>query len=293
VFHKVFHKAFTMCFIRCIQEVVAVCLQEICAGGWYRALQQCVHNTSTSVFVCSASTGRSIHFAKLVRNLYKCFWKVFTTLVHVFLKGVHSSCTGVFWKAFTIYVHEYWKVFTAAVQVFFLKGFHSICTGALCTASTQFVQVFLQGFTAVAHRFWTLLQHACKCFARLLGHSYKCLLQGFYSSCKSCFERLLRHVHMCFWRLLQQLYRCSLTGFYSSCTSVCEGLLQHLHTCFWSVFASFVQALPARLPQQLYKCCLRGFSQHLHKCFVTRRLPIFKVCLCNKRSFCNCWVTLA
>ena len=77
VFHKGVSRGFYNVFIRCLQEVFTMCLQEICAGGWYKAFQQCVYNTSTSV-LCNVSTRRLYTLQSFVHNSYKCFCKVFT-----------------------------------------------------------------------------------------------------------------------------------------------------------------------------------------------------------------------
>ena len=220
-----------------------MCLQEIYTGGWYKALQQCVCKTSTSVFL-QCFHKAFIHVAKLVHKLYECFCKVFIQFVQVCFERFLQHLYMCFWKVFTAvvqvlferclqYVYMCFERCLQRLRKCFLRGFYSICTSVLYTASTQFVQVLLQGCTAVVHRFWTLSQHAYKCFARLLEHSYKFLLQGLYSSCKKLLWRVATTCVHVFWRFLQQLYKCSLTGFCSSCASVCEGLLQHFYTCFW------------------------------------------------------------
>ena len=95
MFHTGVSQGFYNVFIRCAHEVFTVCLQEICAGGWYKAPQQCVYSTSTRVFL-QCFHEALIHFAKIVHNLYKCFCKVFTTLVHVCSRKVSTAVVQVF-----------------------------------------------------------------------------------------------------------------------------------------------------------------------------------------------------
>jgi hypothetical protein len=71
-------------FIRCLQEVFTMCLQEIYTGGWYKAFQQCVYNTSTSVV-----------FAMLPQGVYTCCTAC-TQVVQVLLQGFYIICTSVF-----------------------------------------------------------------------------------------------------------------------------------------------------------------------------------------------------
>ena len=95
-----------------------MCLQENCVGGWFKAFQECVYNTSTSVFLqCFHKV--FIHFAKLVHKLYNCFCKVFTEFVQVLLEGFYNTCTCVLERC------------SQQLYRCVLKGFYNICTCAL------------------------------------------------------------------------------------------------------------------------------------------------------------------
>ena len=171
-----FARCFTRVFKRCSQGVSQRCFARFlqCVYKVFtRGVLQCVYKrfaqevgtrrfsnvltTLPQVFcamlpqgvytLCKALyTIRTSVFARCLLNLYKCFWKVFTTLVHVCLKGVHSSCTCVVWKASTIYAHAFWKVFITVVQVFFWK------------ASTTFAQMLRA----------QLLHNLYRCFCQVL-----------------------------------------------------------------------------------------------------------------------------
>jgi hypothetical protein len=97
MFHTGVSQGFYNVFIRCAHEVFTVCLQEICAGGLYKAPQQCVYSTSTRVFcnvsmrrlyilqrsytICTSVSARCLQhlymcvLERCPQQLYKCFFE--------------------------------------------------------------------------------------------------------------------------------------------------------------------------------------------------------------------------
>jgi hypothetical protein len=85
------------------------------------------------------------------------FWKVFTALVHVFLKG----------KAFTIYVHVFWKVFTTVAQVFFerlLQHLHKCFVHSFYTIRASVFARLYSSCTSVLNVYTTCVQVFRKAF---------------------------------------------------------------------------------------------------------------------------------
>jgi hypothetical protein len=137
-----------------------MCVQEMFAGGWYKAFQQCVYTTSTGV-VLQCFHKVFIHFAKLVHNLYKCFLQCFYIL-----------CTSVFDFLQHLYMW-FWKVFTAVLQVFVWKAFTiyvHVCLRGVCNGCTS---VFWKASTTSAQVLCAQLLHKLyKCFCKVWQQLY-------------------------------------------------------------------------------------------------------------------------
>ena len=142
-----------------------MCSQEICTGGWYKALQQSVYNTSTrrfnnvfttlpQVFFCNAPPRRLYILQRVYATCTSVFCKLFTKFVQVFLKGFYNTCTCDFERC------------SQQLYRCFLKGFYNTCTCVFESCLQRLCGVFWKASTTFTRVLRTQLLHQlykCPC----------------------------------------------------------------------------------------------------------------------------------